>query len=265
VIGGGTNLIVSDAGYPGIVLRFRGAFIRHSGMRLCAQAGAELQSLVDYSVDHGLAGLAQMTGIPGYVGAAVYGNAGAYGRSMSDMVQFVRYFDGTSIRQAGRADCQFRYRSSVFKTRKDWLIFSCELEMAPGDPAELAATAAGIRTVRDQKYPPSMACAGSIFKNRILAELPPAAQRAVPPAIVKGGKVPSAWFLEQAGAKGLANGGIRVTDYHANTLYNAGGGTAAQFIELVTELKRRVRELFGFELEEEVQYLGFSDAMPESR
>jgi hypothetical protein len=79
---------------------------------------------------------------------------------------------------------------------------------------------------------------------------------------VKGGKVPSAWFLEQVGAKGMSNGGVRVTDYHANTLYNAGGGTAAQFRELVEELKRRVREQFGFELEEEVQYVGFEEQLP---
>ncbi len=89
-----------------------------------------------------------------------------------------------------------------------------------------------------------------------------AVQGEVPGAIVKGGKVPSAWFLEQVGAKGLGNGGIRVTDYHANTLYNAGGGTAAQFVELVQELKRRVMVRFGFGLEEEVQYMGFAENLP---
>lgn len=262
VIGGGTNLIVSDAGYRGIVLRYRGAAIWQHGSRITVQAGAVLQDLVDFSIAAGLKGLETMTGIPGYVGAAVYGNAGAYGRSMSDMVTSVRYFDGARIREADFDACEFRYRTSKFKRHKHWFILSAELKMSPGDPDELDKTAEEIQGIRDRKYPPSMACAGSIFKNRILAELPEAARAAVPPGIVKGGKVPSAWFLEQAGAKGLANGGIRVTDYHANTLFNAGGGTAAQFVELVRELKRRVRERFGFELEEEVQYVGFDETLP---
>ena len=114
-----------------------------------------------------------------------------------------------------------------------------------------------ILATRNQKYPPEMKCAGSIFKNLILAELPPEARAMVPSEIVKGGKVPSAWFLEQAGAKGMAVGGVRVTDYHSNTLYNAGGGTAADFSALARELKRRVRERSGVVLEEEVQYIGF--------
>jgi UDP-N-acetylmuramate dehydrogenase len=262
VVGGGTNLIVSDAGYRGLVLRYRGAAIRVSGDVLRVQSGALLQDVVDHAIAAGLRGLETMTGIPGYVGAAVYGNAGAYGRSMSDMVTRVEYFDGAEVRTAGFEECAFRYRTSRFKQEKGWLILSCDLQLSPGDRAELEKTAAGIREIRDRKYPPAMACAGSIFKNRIVAELPANAQAELPGAIVKGGKAPSAWFLEQVGAKGLSNGGIRVTEGHANTLYNAGGGTAAQFVELVGELKRRVRERFGFELEEEVQYMGFAEDLP---
>lgn len=262
VIGGGTNLIVSDSGYRGIVLRYRGAAIRRDGNRIIAESGAVLQDLVDFAITEGLKGLETMTGIPGFVGAAVYGNAGAYGRSMSDMVVGVRYFDGEQVRGTGREGCEFRYRSSIFKARKGWLILSCELEMAEGESRDLANTAGGIREVRDRKYPPTMACAGSIFKNQILDRLPESARAAVPPGIVKGGKVPSAWFLEQVGAKGLGNGGIRVTGYHANTVYNAGGGTALQFCELIAELKSRVRRRYGFELEEEVQYMGFDQNLP---
>lgn len=261
VIGCGTNLIVSDRGFDGLVLRYRGAEISREGNRVSVQAGALLQDLVDYSIGQGLQGIEPMTGIPGNVGAAIYGNAGAYGASISDRVSSVRYFDGAELRETDHAGCGFRYRDSIFKRQRlqghAWLILSAELEFPAGDAKAMREKADSILATRNAKYPPEMRCAGSIFKNLILAELPPQAKALVPAAIVKGGKVPSAWFLEQAGAKGLARGGVRVTDYHSNTLYNAGGGTAAEFCALVRELKRRVRERFGIMLEEEVQYIGF--------
>ncbi len=265
-IGLGTNLIVSDQGYAGIVLRYRGAGIESSSTTVRVQAGAQLQSLVDHSIACGLQGIESMTGIPGNVGAAIYGNAGAYGSSISDRVARVRYFDGEAIRETDNAGCEFRYRDSLFKRRRHagqaWLILSAELEFPAGDALAMKEKAGGILAVRNQKYPPDMKCAGSIFKNLIMAELPPHVRALVPEKVIKGGKVPSAWFLEEVGAKGMSVGGIRVTDYHANTLYNAGGGTAAQFCELAGELKRRVRERFGFDVEEEIQYVGFDQVQP---
>jgi UDP-N-acetylmuramate dehydrogenase len=102
-----------------------------------------------------------------------------------------------------------------------------------------------------------MKCAGSIFKNLILAELAPSVAGRVPAGVIREGKVPSAWFLEQVGGKGMADGDIRVADYHANLIYNAGRGTAAQVRAIVSELKSRVLRDFGLQLEEEVQYVGF--------
>jgi len=259
VIGGGTNLIVSAAGFPGIVLRFTGAAIERQGVAIRAQAGAELQALVDCSIAEGLRGIETMTGIPGSVGAAVYGNAGAYGHSMHERVRTVRFFDGTVTRTIGNAECEFRYRESVFKQRKDWFIFSTELAMEPGEAAELRKTADEIFQIRLTKYPADMKCAGSIFKNLLLAELPEDVQRQVPPQVIREGKVPSAYFLEQVGAKGIRNGGICVADYHANLIYNQGAGTAVELREVIDDLKARVRARFGLELEEEVQYVGFSN------
>jgi len=257
VIGGGTNLIVSDAGFEGLVLRYTGSRIERRGARVSAQAGAPLESLVDFTIEAGLAGLETMAGIPGSVGAAVYGNAGAYGRSVSDSLVRVRFFDGGQVRELDNAGCEFEYRGSIFKRYKDWVIFEAEFALQPADPARLRRTALEILAVRSQKYPAEMRCAGSIFKNLLLEDLPPSVAAAVPPEVVREGKVPAAWFLEQVGAKGLSRGDIRVADYHANLIYNAGAGTAADLLELIRELKRRVRERFGLELEEEVQYLGF--------
>jgi UDP-N-acetylmuramate dehydrogenase len=261
VIGGGTNLIASDSGYPGVVLRFTNSDLSSDGNHVYAAAGAALQDLVDYSIACGLAGIHTMTGIPGSVGAAVYGNAGAYGRSLSESVVEVRYLACRDVRKLSRAECEFHYRESIFKRNKDWIVFSVVLALEPGEAADLRRKADEILAIRNRKYPQTMKCAGSIFKNLILAELPDSLKDRIPAKAVIEGKVPSAWFLEQVGAKGMTKGGIRVADYHANLIYNEGHGTAAELREVIRDLKQRVADRFGLVLEEEVQYLGF-DSCP---
>jgi UDP-N-acetylmuramate dehydrogenase len=256
VIGAGSNLIVSDAGFPGAVLRYAADCTAIAGQVLTAASGVVLQKLVDRTVGEGLKGLETMTGIPGWLGAAIYGNAGAYGHSISEIVSTVDFFDGVEVQTFDNAACDFHYRESIFKSHKDWIILGASLHLAAHDPEELKKTADGILTIRNQKYPPTMKCAGSIFKNFLFAELPPSAQAMVPPNVVREGKVPSAWFLEQAGAKGLRIGDIQVADYHANLIYNDGAGTAHDLIAVIRLLKQKVRDRFDVELEEEVQYVG---------
>jgi len=257
VIGGGTNLIASDEGFPGVVLRYTNASVEAKDTRVVAAAGALLQDLVDRTISRGLGGLETLTGIPGWLGGAIYGNAGAYGHSIYERVRRVRFLDTAraEIREFDNAACQFRYRESVFKRRKDWIVLSAELDLSEADADKLRETAAEIRKIRDEKYPPTMRCAGSIFKNLIFAELPEEARADVPLKAVREGKVASAYFLERAGAKGMKRGGVEVADYHANLIFNAGKGTARELHELIAELKQRVRDRFGIELEEEVQYI----------
>jgi UDP-N-acetylmuramate dehydrogenase len=256
LIGGGSNLVADYAGFPGVVLRYTARRIEIDGTIVRVAAGAVLQDLVDATVAAGLEGLHTMTGIPGWVGGAIYGNAGAYGHSIHEFVESVRFFDGREVREIGNAACQFRYRESVFKRNKDWIVLEAALRLTPGDSAQLRSTADGILKIRNEKYPPTMHCAGSIFKNLLLAELPEAVRAQVPDRVIREGKVPSAYFLELAGAKGTVLGGVQVADYHANLIYNAGGGTALQVRELIGILKQRVLEQSGLKLEEEVQYLG---------
>ena len=258
VIGEGSNLIVSDEGFRGVILRYRASAIQFEGTCVRIEAGAILQDLVDQSIAHGLAGVHTMTGIPGSVGAAVYGNAGAYGRSISQSVESVLYFDGNNVATRANAACGFQYRESTFKQNKPWVILSAELHLEPGDAHELQTKADGIRKIRDDKYPPTMRCAGSIFKNLILTKLDPRVQARVPTSVIREGKVPAAWFLDEAGVKGMRAGGIQVAEYHANLIYNAGGGTAADLRTVIDRCKRRVEDHFGpLTLEEEVQYIGF--------
>jgi len=254
-IGGGTNLIVSDAGYPGLVLQYAAAGLTTHGTHVQVEAGADLNALVDFANAHGLAGLEAMAGIPGWVGAAIYGNAGAYGQSIAERIHQVRFVDGPHIVTFTREQCEFRYRESIFKRHKRWQILSAELTLSPGDPTALAARSAEIRATRDAKFPPTMQCAGSIFKNLLLRDLPPETAAQVPANVIREGKIPAGWFLEQVGAKGLAIGNIRVAAYHANLVYNIGGGVTADLVALLNELKQRVHARFGLVIEEEVQFL----------
>ncbi|MGA3189372.1 MAG: UDP-N-acetylmuramate dehydrogenase [Bryobacteraceae bacterium] len=251
MIGGGTNLIVDDDGFPGVVIRYVANAIEIDGARVRVEAGAVLQDLVNKTIEAGLSGLETMTGIPGWVGGAIYGNAGAYGRSIQECVENVRFFDGSTTCELSSNKLDYGYRNSIFKRFKEWSILDATLNLVPADPAELRATADRILKIRNEKYPPTMKCAGSIFKNLLLADLPPGVM--VPEKVVREGKVPSAYFLEAAGAKGLSIGGLRVADYHANLIYNEGGGTARDLWDLIETLKVGVWEKFGVRLEEEVQ------------
>jgi UDP-N-acetylmuramate dehydrogenase len=168
----------------------------------------------------------------------------------------VRFYDGQTVRVFNREQCRFQYRESIFKRHKDWVVFSTELRLDAAAAHTLRETADAILKVRNEKFPVTLKCAGSIFKNLLLQDLPPEAAAQVPGPAVREGKVPAAWFLDQVGAKGVSRGDIRVAEYHANLIYNAGAGTAADLCALIRELKERVARRFGIQLEEEVQFVG---------
>ena len=192
VIGGGTNLIVADRGFRGIVLRYRADGLQADGGRVVAEAGAVLQDLVDFTIARGLRGVETLAGIPGSVGAAVYGNAGAYGHSLAERVVSVRFYDGRGVRVFDNEECRFQYRESIFKRRKEWIIFSAELRLDPADGGELQRIAGDILKVRNEKFPVTMKCAGSIFKNLLLRDLPATVAGELPPSAVREDKVPAA-------------------------------------------------------------------------
>lgn len=258
-LGGGSNLIVADSGFDGVVLRFTGSSILRNDGLTVAEAGAVWQDVVDFHTDLGLMGMERMTGIPGWLGGALYGNAGAYGQTMMDFVEQIRVFDGVSIRDVANVDCGFAYRTSGFKGHKDWILLAARMRLLPGDANEVRNTAAEILATRNEKFPPTLKCAGSIFKNLLVAQLPGKALSRVPKGVIRAGKVPSAWFLEQIGSKGMREGGIEVASYHANLIFNNGSGTADEVCRMIDRLKSLVFKEFELMLEEEVQYVGFSD------
>ncbi|MDZ7638794.1 MAG: UDP-N-acetylmuramate dehydrogenase [Bryobacterales bacterium] len=257
VIGAGTNLVVADEGFRGIVLRYTAAAMRRDGLFVDCDAGAELMELVRFTIGEDLEGIQTLMGIPGSVGAAIYGNAGAYGHSISEVTRELRFFDGSVVRTLRGEECEFRYRESVFKREKSWILLRARMEFRKGDGATLRKTATEILAVRNEKFPPAMKCAGSIFNNLHSADLPGDVLAKVPETVIREGKIPAAWFLEQVGAKDSWEGRIHIAPYHANLIYNAGGATAVDLRRMIARLKQAVRERFGIVLEEEVQYVGF--------
>jgi len=255
VLGGGSNLLVADEGIPHLVIKNEVAGIRRNGDILTVSGGTMLQDLVDYTIQNGLAGMQKLNGIPGTVGGAVYGNAGAYGQTISDSLLDVLCFDGELTRTLAKDECQFGYRSSLFKAKR-WTVLEARFRLEPADSQALAEQAESVLRQRIVKYPPGLKCSGSFFKNVIAAEVAPESLALVPADKVLYGKIPAGYLLEQVGAKGRTKGDIWVSTASANLFVNRGAGSASDLLELASELALAVRERFGISLEPEVQIVG---------
>lgn len=241
VIGGGHNLLFDDAGYRGLIIRNRLEGVRQDGHCLNVLSGSSLSHVLDVAVAAGLTGLEFLAGIPGTVGGAIYGNAGAYGWSIGDVLRWatILWPDGERKTMA-REDLAFGYRDSALK-RKPGIVLKATLLCIPGDKRESEARVRDILGRRWAKHPPrGTACAGSYFKNSCSAT---------------GARIAAGQLLEQAGARGRSVGGAAVSDVHCNFIINKGNASAAEVRTLAAELKDLVERKFGVRLEEEVVYL----------
>lgn len=272
VIAGGSNLLISDKGYGGLIIRVTFSGIEKKGGAISVKAGTPLQEFVDYTIEHGLDGASTMSGIPGSVGGAIYGSAGAYGDNIRDHLQKVRYLEGDEIKTITREEFQTGYRDSLFKHNKKLVILEAEFgDFAREDPGELRKEADKIVETRNSKYPKSLKCPGSFFKNISLEDLSAAQKSDINKALSdfgkdinvleKFGKIPAGALIEILGGKGDKLGQIQIAQNHANTFENLGGGTAADFFQLAGKWKNKVQEKFGIELESEVQLVGFKESL----
>lgn len=255
VIGSGSNLLIHDNGYEGLIIKNNIKGIKIKGSMINPEGGVLLQTLVDKANENGLSGLERLTGIPGTVAGAIYGNAGAYGQTISDNLTRVGVTDGDKTFWLSKKECGFQYRESIFKKQKDLIILKAEFELVKGNSVELKKTSEEIADLRRKKYLLGIRCPGSFFKNVLLEKLPKHLQNDMPEDYY--GKVPAWYFLEEVGAKGQKRGDIKIADFHANLFINEGGGKASDFFELAKEYKEKVKEKFGITLEPEVQLVGF--------
>jgi UDP-N-acetylmuramate dehydrogenase len=240
-LGGGSNLLVSDEGMEGAVVST--ASLNHieiieesSGeVRLFVEAGAILGSVLNFAKARGYSGIEALAGIPGCVGGAIRGNAGSFGVAIGDAVESLTVIgERGSISMIERSALCFSYRSSSIS--EGTVIISANIRLRKDDPAGIEKRADDFLREKRRRQPISQSSAGCVFKN------PPGAH--------------AGRLIDEAGCKGMIRGDVEVSSLHANFFVNRGGGSAADFLGLMEDVKDRVLKSFGVELEPEIRIVG---------
>ncbi len=247
VVGSGSNLLVADEGFRGLVMKLDGslATIQQDGERLLCGGGARLPQAAAFAARAGLSGLEFGVNIPGTVGGAVKMNANAYGGDLARVLEWVEVVTAEGAERREPAQLGFRYRRSNLGSGE--IVANASFALTPADPDDVKATLADMRASRRAAQPSGIKTFGSTFKN---PDDPRAEGRS------------AGVLLDEAGCRGLTVGGARFSEKHANFVENMGDATTADVVTLMAEGRRRVRERFGVELEPEVQFLGDVDTSP---
>ena len=239
VLGNGSNTLICDAGFDGIVVRLGEAFteICREGDRLLCGSGALLSAVARKALAEGLSGFEFASGIPGSLGGAVFMNAGAYGGEMKDIVEEVTVVrrDGSGTAVLTGEEMDFSYRHSILEKTGD-IAVSVKLRLTAGDPQKISAEMAELARRRNEKQPVQYPSCGSFFKR---------------PEGYFAGKL-----IQDAGLKGLTVGGAQVSELHSGFIINRGGATASDIIDLMHLVQNIVYDKFGVRLEPEVRIIG---------
>ena len=238
VIGNGSNLLVSDNGYRGVILQIYRSMsgISVQGNIIRAQAGALLSAIAAKACENSLTGFEFAAGIPGTIGGASVMNAGAYGGEMKDVLKSVTVLDSAGqIRRIDRENLEMSYRTSII-SREGYITLEAEIELSAGNPEEIRARMDDLRTRRVTKQPLEYPSAGSTFKR---------------PEGYFAGKL-----IQDAGLAGFQVGGAKVSEKHCGFVINTGNATAADIQSLMRQVSAKVEEKFGVALEPEVKRLG---------
>ncbi len=260
VIGEGSNIIPEDSGFKGLIIKNQISHLHVHHGEVTVGSGYNLLKFIHTMNKKGLSGMEKMAGIPGTIGGALYGSAGAYGHEIKDSLVSVKIFDGKKVRTLSKEQCTFSYRESIFKKKTDWIIIEAKILLKKADAKELAKISKDIIKLRLKKYSPDIHCPGSFFKNIVIEHIKPKTLREkfltkIPAEKINHGKVAAGILLDEVGAKSMKCGKIHVASYHGNLIYNTGNGKTKDLQKLVKILKKKVENKFGIRLEEEVQYI----------
>lgn len=255
LIGGGSNLLVADSGFPGLVIKNNIAGIKKNNHLLIVKSGTQLQDLVDFSIKNGFGGMHKLTGIPGTVGGAIFGNAGAYGQTISDYLTQVVILNAVKdLKILTRKQSNFDYRDSIFKKNK-FIILEAEFKFKKTKFSTLIEESQEVLLKRQLRYPINLKCPGSFFKNILSSDLPKSILNQIPREKIIYDKISAGYFLEVVGAKGKNLGKIIISKNHANLFINQGGGKALDFYRLAKKYQLKVKARFGVSLQPEVQII----------
>ncbi len=238
ILGNGSNLLISDQGYKGIVLQLSNRLnaLSYEGNCIVAEAGALMSQVAAFAMEHSLTGLEFASGIPGTIGGGVVMNAGAYGGEMQQIIESVTVMNNEGeILELSNDTMEFGYRTSIIKSRP-FIVLAVKLRLQPGNREEILAKMSELASRRKEKQPLEYASAGSTFKR---------------PEGNFAGKL-----IMDAGLRGYSVGGARVSEKHCGFVINAGNATASDVAEVIREVQDRVKDKFGISLETEVIFLG---------
>jgi UDP-N-acetylmuramate dehydrogenase len=260
VMGGGSNTLFADEGFPGLVIQMAMRGQKIEGNRVTAEAGALMVGLARATAEAGLEGLEWAISLPGTLGGAVRGNAGCFGGETRDRLVSARVLrDGNAV-ELTNAELKFGYRDSLLKHSSD-IVLSATFELTPADPATLRERMADILSKRKVSQPLSAGSAGCLFKNVELASDADMQRLTgildITPEMIASRRVSAGWLIDKAGLKGSRVGDAQVSDSHGNFIVNLGHATAADIKALAALVKSTVHNRFGIDLEEEVKSVGF--------
>lgn len=258
LLGNGANTLISDLGFPGLVIHMCNDDIAVNGQTITAGAGVTIRTLLSTTARAGLGDpelFRWLAGVPGSVGGSIYGNVGGRTQFLGDMIESVTVITETGDRQELTAkECEFGYRTSRFKHTKE-IILRAKFVLPINDKAILLAAIKEAALNKNTIQPTTAASTGCIFKNIAVPD-PSTLSAELQPFLVDG-QLPAWRAIVTAGCQGKIMGGAQVSTVHANYIVNTGTATAEHVIMLISFVKQQVRDQLGLQLHEEVQYLGF--------
>jgi len=263
VLGGGSNVLVSDDGFRGLIIRYLDSTFTVRERTVSAAAGASTVTVAKAAAEAGLTGFEWGTTVPGTIGGAIYGNAGCFGGEMKDIVVTVDAYDPEAAKYVAlpKLQCKFAYRDSLFK-HKPLVILKTLLALTPSDKERVQAKVAELQEKRRQTQPQGELSAGCMFKNfefKSEADLDILKRQgdSIPEEMLKRKSISAGWLVDKLGLKGMRVGAAKVSEVHGNFIVNSGGARAQDILQLTSLIKMKVRDELGIMLEDEVQLVGF--------
>lgn len=262
ILAGGSNTLVADEGFDGVVIKInfsKYAIPATAGEKLYAEAGSVLSEVVLAACQQGFSGIESLYGIPGSVGGAVRGNAGAFGTEIGDRVVSVQALniETRELKEFTNEECFFGYRTSFFKTNPEWIVVSVTLALEPSHTKECTAKAEETLSVRNERQIQNIQSAGSFFMNPRVSEDIQHMFEDEKGISAREGRVPAGWLIEKAGYKGVSRDGVTTGVRSANYVINEGSATAVAVAAFTSEIKAKVADMFNVVLQEEVTQVGF--------
>lgn len=256
ILGTGSNVLAPDNGFSGLVVKIQNTRYKILDTKVWAEAGVSMDTLVKETGKLGLTGLEWAGGLPGTVGGAVRGNAGAFGGEVKDSIFQVEALDEKGKRKTfSHAECKFGYRSSIFK-EKNLIVLEATLQLRKGDREAIQAVAKDHIRYRKERHPLEYPNAGSIFKNCDVKKVPKELAEALKDVIKMDPfpVIPTAAILARAKLQGLRAGDAQISEKHPNYIVNRGNASAKDVLQLIADVKKRIKKQFGIELEEEISF-----------